>query len=53
MNTYIFRVLIQAGLDEVLELFTVTPRQLRGVILRDQEQHPHGMQLGIGRLSLG
>lgn len=50
---YIFWVLIEARLDELFEGFRVAACQLRGVVLGDEEEHPHGVQLGVGGLALG
>lgn len=52
-ETYIFWVLIQARLDELFEGFRVAAGELRGVVLGNEEEHPHGMELGVGRLALG
>lgn len=53
INAYIFRILIQTRLDELFEWFRVTAGELWGVVLGYEEEHPHGMKLRVGRLSLG
>ena len=50
---YILRILIKASFDEFFELSRVVPGQLRGVVLGDQEQDPHGVHLGVGGFALG
>lgn len=51
--THILRILVKARLDELLELARVVARQLRRVVLGDEEEYAHGMQLRVGRLALG
>ena len=38
--TYVAGVLVEAGLDELLEVPGEVARQLRRIVLRDQEQNP-------------
>lgn len=51
--THIFRILVQASLDEILELFRIAACQLRRVVLRYQKEHPHRMQLRVGGFAFG
>lgn len=50
---HILRVLVEAGVDKLLELLGVVAGELRRVVLRDEEQHAHGVQVAVGRLALG
>lgn len=50
--TYIFRVFVEAEFNEVFERFTEVAGQLRRIVLRDEEQRPHRVQLGMRRLAL-
>ena len=50
---YMFRVFIEAGFDEFLELLAVVASQLGRVVFGYQEEDAHRMQIGIGRLSFG
>ena len=45
--TYIFRILVQTGLNKLFELFGEIPRQLWRVVLGDQEENPHWMEVGV------
>ena len=49
--THVLRVLVQAGGHKLLKEPRVVALQLGGVALRDEEQHSHGVQLRVRRLS--
>ena len=51
--THIFGVLVQTSFYELLELFGEISSQLGRIILGDEEEDPHGMEVGVWRLSLG
>lgn len=51
-RTYIFRVLIETRLDELLELFGVIACELGRVVLGNKEENPHRVQLAIRWLAL-
>ena len=51
-STHVLGVLVEAGLDELLELPCVGPLQLRRTVLGDEEQHPHRVEVRVGRLAL-
>ena len=51
--TYVFGIFVEAGFDKFFERLGVVPRQLRRVVLRNEEEHPHRMQIRIGRLTFG
>ncbi len=53
MGQYVFGIFVETGLDKLLKLFRIVARQLRRVILWDEEKDAHGMQVGIGRLPFG
>ena len=46
-KTYILRILVQAGLYKLFELLGEISRQLRRIVLRDQEQDSHRMEVGV------
>ena len=46
-------VLVEAGLHELLELLGEVAGELRRVVLGDEEEHSHGVQVGVGGLALG
>ena len=45
--TYIFRILVQTGLNKLFKLFGEIPRKLWGVVLGDQEENSHWMKVGV------
>lgn len=47
------RILLQAHFDEVLEEAREVALQLGRRVLGNLQEHPHGMQVGIGRLAFG
>ena len=51
--TYKAGLLVQAGLDELLQGFAVVALQGGGVVLGDEEQDLHGVHLRVGRFPLG
>lgn len=52
-DSYEGRVLVEAGLGELLEtLGEISPERWRG-ILGDVEQHSHRVHVRVGRLALG
>ena len=48
----ILGILVQAGLHKLLELFGEVAGQLGRVVLRDEEENPHRMQVRIWRFAL-
>ena len=52
-RTHIFRIFVEAGLDELLECLGVVARELRRVVLWNEEEHAHGVHVRVGRLPLG
>ena len=48
----ILGVLVQAGLHKLLELLGEVAGQLGRVVLRDEEENPHRVQIRVGRLPL-
>lgn len=50
---YIFWIFIETSFDKLLKLFGVIARQLRRIVLWDEEEDAHGMQIGIGWLPFG
>ncbi len=51
-STNIDRILIEAESHKFLEEFRKVSLQLRRVALGDQEQHSHGMEVGMGWFSM-
>ena len=51
ITTHVLWFLVQAQLDELLELFTEVSRELRGVVLGYEEEDPHWVHVRVGRLS--
>ena len=52
-KSYIIGVLIEAQFYKLLEEFWEVPRQLWGVVLGDQEQDPHGMEVWVWGFPFG
>ena len=52
MFAYILRVLVEAGLDKLLELLGKVARELGRVVLGYEEEDPHGVEVRVGRLTL-
>ena len=52
-STHIFGILVQASLDKLFKLLRVIASELRRIVLGDEEEDAHRMQVGIRRLSLG
>ena len=50
-QTHIVRVLVEADLHKILEGLGEVARQLGWVVLWNEEQHAHGMKVGVGRLA--
>jgi hypothetical protein len=50
---YIFWIFIETSFDKLLKLLGVIARQLRRIVLWDEEEDAHGMQIGIGWLPFG
>jgi hypothetical protein len=51
-TTHIFWILVKAGLDKLLELLGEVAGELGRVVLGDEEEDAHRMQVGIGWLTL-
>lgn len=51
--SYEGRVLVEAGLGELLEALGELSRQRRRRRLGDVEEHSHRMHVGVGRFALG
>ena len=52
-SSYMFRVLVKTGLDELLERPAEVALQLRRRVLGDEEERPHRVEVGEGGLALG
>ena len=52
-NTHILGVFIEARVDELLESLGVVASELGGVVLGDEEEHAHGVQVTVGGLPFG
>ena len=52
-KSYVFGVFVETRLGELLELFRVGSGQFWRVVLWNEEEDPHRMQLRVGRFALG
>lgn len=53
VHTYVLRVLIEASGNEFFEGPGVVPCEFGWVVLWDEEEDAHWMEVGVGRLTLG
>ena len=51
-KTYVFWILVETSFYELLELFGEGSCELGRVVLRYEEEDPHGVEVGVGRLTL-
>ena len=52
-RAHVFGIFVETGLDELFERLGVVAGELRRVVLGDQKEDAHRVQVRVGRFALG